>query len=61
VSPGNNRWAFKPEIGVVKGIGEKAYLDLILGGEFYSDNDEYMGNSKLETGPHPAGGSALEL
>ncbi|MEA5112832.1 MAG: transporter [Geobacteraceae bacterium] len=50
-SPGNNRWAFKPEIGVVKGIGEKAYLDLILGGEFYSDNDKFMGSSKLEQDP----------
>ena len=50
-NPGNNRWAIKPEIGVVKGIGEKAYLDLILGGEFYTDNDDFMGNNKLEQDP----------
>jgi len=50
-SPGGNRWVIKPEIGVVKGIGEKAYLDLILGGEFYMDNDKYMGDSKLEQDP----------
>jgi hypothetical protein len=50
-SPGGNRWVIKPEFGVVKGIGEKAYLDLILGGEFYMDNDKYMGNNKLAQDP----------
>ncbi len=50
-SPGNNRWAIKPEIGVVKGFGEKTYLDLILGGEFYSDNDKYAGSNKLAQDP----------
>ncbi|MDD2319735.1 MAG: transporter [Geobacteraceae bacterium] len=47
-SPGGNRWVIKPEIGIVKGLGEKTYLDLILGGEFYTDNDEYAGSSTLE-------------
>ncbi|MDD2335811.1 MAG: transporter [Geobacteraceae bacterium] len=51
VSPGGNRWVIKPEIGIVKGIGEKAYLDLILGGEFYTENDKYMGDNKLEQDP----------
>ncbi|NMC74895.1 MAG: transporter, partial [Geobacteraceae bacterium] len=50
-SPGGNRWVIKPEIGIVKGLGEKAYLDLILGGEFYMDNDKYMGDNKLEQDP----------
>jgi hypothetical protein len=50
-SPGGNRWVIKPEIGIVKGIGEKAYLDLILGGEFYTANDKYNGNQKLEQDP----------
>ena len=47
-SPGGNRWVVKPEVGIVKGLGEKAYLDLILGGEFYMDNDKYMGDGKLK-------------
>ncbi len=47
-NPGGNRWVVKPEVGIVKGLGEKAYLDLILGGEFYMDNDKYMGDSKLK-------------
>jgi len=50
-SPGGNRWVVKPEIGMVKGIGDKAYLDLILGGEFYTENDKYMGDNKLEQDP----------
>lgn len=51
VNPGGNRWAIKPEIGVVKGLGDKAYLDLILGGEFYTDNDDYLGDSTLKQDP----------
>lgn len=50
-SPGGNRWVIKPEIGIVKGLGEKAYLDLIVGGEFYTENDKYMGDNKLEQDP----------
>ncbi|MEI8355993.1 MAG: transporter, partial [Deltaproteobacteria bacterium] len=50
-SPGGNRWVIKPEIGIVKGIGEKAYIDLILGGEFYTDNDKYNGSQKLQQDP----------
>jgi len=38
---GGNRWAVKPELGVVKGIGERGYLDLIVNGEFYTKNDDY--------------------
>jgi len=37
---GNNRWAFKPELGIVKGFGEKTYLDVILNGEFYTKNND---------------------
>jgi hypothetical protein len=51
VNIGNNRWAFKPEIGFVKGIGEKLYIDLIANVEAYSDNDDYLGHSKLEQDP----------
>lgn len=38
---GGNRWAVKPELGVVKGIGERGYLDLVLNGEFYGDNNDF--------------------
>jgi len=51
VNLGNNRWAIKPELGIVKGFGEKAYLDVIFNGEFYTDNKDYNGNSKLEQDP----------
>ena len=50
-SPGGNRWVIKPEIGIVKGFGEKTYLDLILGGEFYTDNNKFAGNNKLKQDP----------
>jgi len=50
-NPGGNRWAIKPELGVVKGVGDKAYLELALGGEFYSANDAYRINKKLEQDP----------
>jgi hypothetical protein len=45
---GNNRWAIKPELGIVKGFGEKAFLDVIFNAEFYTDNKDFNGNSKLE-------------
>lgn len=38
---GSNRWAFKPELGIVKGFGEKTYLDFVLNGEFYTDNKDF--------------------
>lgn len=43
-----NRWVIKPEVGLVKGFGEKFYLDLIVNGEFYTDNDDY-GSALLPT------------
>lgn len=47
---GNNRWAFKPELGIVKGFGERFYADFIVNGEFYTDNDDYVGG-KLSQDP----------
>ncbi len=41
---GNNRWAFKPEFGFVKGFG-KFFLDLTANCEFYTDNDDYSSAS----------------
>lgn len=44
---GNNRWAFKPELGIVKGFGERAYFDLVINGEFYTDNNDFNTGSNL--------------
>jgi len=39
---GGNRWAFKPEIGLAKGLGtSKFHFDLIGNVEVYSNNTEY--------------------
>ncbi len=49
---GGNRWVVRPEIGIVKGIGDRAYLDLIFNGEFYTDNDNFGPEGvKLEQDP----------
>jgi hypothetical protein len=37
---GANRWAFKGEVGFVKGFGE-LYLNLTANAEFYTDNDDF--------------------
>ena len=47
---GANRWAFKPEIGFVKGFGD-TYLDLTVAYEWYTDNDDPLGGDKLEQDP----------
>lgn len=46
---GNNRWAFKPELGIVKGFGDRFYADFIVNGEFYTDNKEYYTGSNHVT------------
>lgn len=51
---GGNRWVIKPELGIVKGFGDRTYLDVIFNGEFYSDNKDYntgTGMAKLEQDP----------
>jgi hypothetical protein len=47
---GANRWAFKPEIGVVHVIGRWA-IDAYLGGWFYTDNDDFFGGMYREQDP----------
>jgi len=45
LSLGANRFAFKEELGFVKGFevlpGHNAYFDLTLAGDFFMDNDEF--------------------
>ena len=51
INIGTNRWSFKPEVGVSKGLG-KWILEGALGVTFYTDNDEfYPGNSVRQQDP----------
>ena len=40
INMGSNRWAFKPELGFVKGFGD-FFLDLTANVEFYTDNNDF--------------------
>ena len=44
---GNNRWAFKPEIGVSKTIGPMS-LELAPSIIFYTDNDDFLGKTRKQ-------------
>lgn len=46
VNLGENRWTFKPEIGVVKGFGDDFFVDFIVNGKFYTDNKEFFDGAK---------------
>lgn len=51
VNLGTNRWAFKPEIGFVKGFGDY-FFELTGNGEFYTDNNDFSSASlTLEQDP----------
>ena len=59
---GNNRWGIKPELGIVKGLGEKTYLDLIVNGEFYTENDKYFnGSTQVKKEQDPLFGAEVHL
>lgn len=47
---GNNRWSFKPELGVSKALG-RFTLELAPGVTFFTDNDHYFGNTRREQDP----------
>jgi hypothetical protein len=47
INIGTNRWAFKPEIGVVHVMGRWA-LDAYVGGSFFTDNTDFYGGSTRE-------------
>jgi len=44
INIGANRWAFKPEIGVVHVMGRWA-IDAYLGGWFFTDNTDFFGGA----------------
>ncbi len=47
---GNNRWAFKPEIGVSKALGPLV-LELAPSVVVYTDNDDFLGGKVREQDP----------
>jgi hypothetical protein len=47
---GLNRWSFKPELGVSK-TWRRWIFELAAGATFYTDNDEFFGNSTREQKP----------
>jgi hypothetical protein len=51
INLGNNRWAFKPEVGVSVPVGNW-FLDAYLGAWFFTNNDQfYTGNSTRQQDP----------
>jgi hypothetical protein len=47
---GTNRWSVKPEVGLSKKVGP-CTLEVAGGGVFYTDNDDFLGNNRLEQDP----------
>lgn len=50
INLGNNRWAFKPEIGVSRRFTH-VYAEAYLGTWFYTENTEYLTNKVLKQKP----------
>ena len=50
VNLGNNRWSFKPELGISKRLGAVT-LELSAAGTFFTDNDDFFGNRVLSQNP----------
>ena len=47
---GTNRWAIKPAIGAILPIGSTLLFEFEIGGWFFSDNDDFLGQTR-EQGP----------
>ena len=50
VNIGNNRWFFKPDVGISKAWGAFT-LELSTGAYFFTNNDDYFGGKTLEQDP----------
>jgi len=50
VNIGTNRWAFKPELGISKGLGPLT-LELAAGVSFYTDNPDFLGGQTRAQDP----------
>lgn len=51
LNPGQNRYAFKEELGFVQGIGDKTYFEIQPSVEFYTKNSDYLGAFEREQDP----------
>jgi Putative MetA-pathway of phenol degradation len=52
VNPGANRWAFTPLVNVNVPVHKaRAWVELYASGRFFSDNNTYQGNKKLDQKP----------
>jgi len=50
VNLGNNRWSYKPELGISKRLGAVT-LELAAATTFYTDNDDYFGHRTASQNP----------
>jgi hypothetical protein len=50
INLGNNRWSFKPELGISKRLGQVT-LEISGAVTFYTDNDELLGDHVLSQDP----------
>ncbi len=50
INIGTNRWAFKPEVGIVRVMGRWA-IDAYVGGWFFTDNADFFGGLTGEQDP----------
>ena len=48
VNLGSNRWAFNPELAVSHRLAESWVLEGVLGAWIFTDNDEFLGDLRLE-------------
>ncbi|WP_251837194.1 transporter [Serpens gallinarum] len=50
INLGNNRWSFKPELGISKRLGAVT-LELSGAGTFFTDNDDFLGHRTVSQDP----------
>ncbi|AIL61750.1 transporter [Pseudomonas alkylphenolica] len=50
INLGNNRWSFKPELGISKRLGPVT-VELSGAGTFYTDNDEFLRDHTFSQNP----------
>ncbi|GAB4264425.1 MAG: hypothetical protein Kow0092_16130 [Deferrisomatales bacterium] len=50
-SAGDNRWKIQPELNFTWGATDKLYAEITGAVQFFEDNDDWVGGSKLEQDP----------
>ena len=48
INLGTNRWSVKPALGVIHPLGGGWMLEYEVGGWFFSDNDEFLGQTRQQ-------------